>query len=216
MYRNLCDIGIQNSLTIDKKYPCLSVPNPTSFPPYVPEQPNYYNREYYLPPVQEIQNPSFKPDTSNLLAKTDIVPPLSDANFMGFYNKELYQDKNLLPVLDCRFNLREICKQCILLEDHLSHERKRCHDCCIKHFLALEGLSEEAITLDKESKYNHLVKDMPEKIRQIQKIWFSNPDKNAHRASQMLREIRKMFQQQVFDFAFTDLKNCEGGMCKVK
>lgn len=214
MYRNLCDIGIQNSITIDKKYPCLSIPSSTSFPPYHSDRPDYYNREYYLPPVQELQNPTFRPRPPNLLEKTDIVPPISDVNYMGNYNKELFTNDKLLPVLDCRFNLREICKQCILLEDHLSQKRKRCQDCCIKHFLALEGLSEEAITLDKELKYNELLHDLPDKIRHIQKIWYKNPEQNSHHASQMLREIRKKFQQKFFDFPFEE--SCNQGMCKIK
>jgi hypothetical protein len=64
---------------------------------------------------------------------------------------------SLLPVLDPRFNMREICKQSVLLEDHLFQKEKRCHDCIIKHFLTIEGLAEEAVTLDKEHKYNELI-----------------------------------------------------------
>ena len=78
-------------------------------------------------------------------------------------------EQQLLPVLDANYNMREICKQCILLEDHLSHVEKRCPDCCIKHFLALEALSEEAIQLDKEQKLDLNVKELPTKIREIQK-----------------------------------------------
>ena len=61
--------------------------------------------------------------------------------------------KKLLPVLDPCFNMREICKQCILLEDHLFQTEKRCTDCIKKHFLTIEALGEEAITLDKENEY---------------------------------------------------------------
>lgn len=147
--------------------------------------------------------------SDNQKSKSKISPsPISPQD----YEKEL----DLLPVLDCRFNMREICKQCILLEDHLSHEKKRCMDCCIKHFLALEGLSEEAITLDKAGDYKKLLQELPDKIREIQKLWFTGPDVNAHQASQKLREIRKEMMPLVFDMIFDAPAKCEGGVCKIK
>lgn len=177
------------------------------------------------------------------------LPPLPaprDPNSTNFYASELYsppsrpsipegrtplqhlrgvskppESSTLLPVLDCRFNMREICKQCILLEDHLSHDSKRCHDCCIKHFLALEGLSEEAITLDKQGSFSQSLHGIPEKIRYIQRLWYTDPDGNSHEASQMLREIRKQFMQNTFDVVFDDSSSssssgCTGGVCKIK
>lgn len=161
-----------------------------------------------------------------------------DPNSTNFYSTELYspvatgrtpiqasrppmviESSQLLPVLDCRFNMREICKQCILLEDHLSHHSKRCHDCCIKHFLALEGLSEEAITLDKQGSYSKSLHGIPEKIRSIQKLWYTNPQENAHEASQKLREIRKEFMQDTFDVVFetsSGNNSCSEGICTIR
>jgi hypothetical protein len=104
----------------------------------------------------------------------------------------------LLPVLDPKFNMREICKQSILLEDHLFQEEKRCYDCICKHFLTIEGLAEEAITLDKEQKYPEL-NDLPKQIRTIEKKFLENKDKNHIQAAQELREIRKKYMQQCFD-----------------
>lgn len=74
----------------------------------------------------------------------------------------------LLPVMDPLFNMREICKQCILLEDHLNNKGKFCYDCKIKHELTIEALAEEAISLDKDGKYP-FIKDLPDKCREIQK-----------------------------------------------
>lgn len=54
----------------------------------------------------------------------------------------------LLPVMNPLFNLREACKQMTLLEDHLNQPRKRCPDCIRKHFLTLEALFEEGVSLD--------------------------------------------------------------------
>jgi hypothetical protein len=122
------------------------------------------------------------------------------------------EEDNLLPVLDCRFNLREICKQSILLEDHLSHDKKRCTDCCIKHFLALEGLCEEAVTLDKDHHHKNL-QGLAEKIRKIQKMWYEDPVTNSHQCSQELRKIRKEFMMDVFPMIFESSNKCGDGMC---
>jgi hypothetical protein len=107
---------------------------------------------------------------------------------------------SLLPVLDPRFNMREICKQSVLLEDHLFQKEKRCHDCIIKHFLTIEGLSEEAITLDKEQKYPELI-DLPQKIRVIEQKYLKNhtDPKQPAITAQELREIRKGYMQKCFD-----------------
>jgi hypothetical protein len=123
------------------------------------------------------------------------------------------KDKKLLPVLESNFNLREICKQSILLEDHLSQKDKRCLDCIVKHFLALEGLSEEAITLDKNGLYKKELENLPNEIREIQKFWFSNPEMNSHQTAQKLREIRKRFQTNVFNFIFEN--NCKNNQCSI-
>jgi len=145
---------------------------------------------------------------------------------------------SLLPLLDYQFNAREICKQCILLEDHLTHPEKRCADCCVKHFLGLEGLSEEALTLDQNS---HLQSDeryrvlyqLPNRIRQLQAQYYKDPHSstNARHIAQQLRQIRKQLQGVSFGFIFRQdagsyrpvdssdspmmLKqgNCSGGTC---
>jgi hypothetical protein len=51
------------------------------------------------------------------------------------------------PLMDPGYNLREVAKQLVLLEDHLFQEAKRCPDCIRKHFLTVEALLEEAVTL---------------------------------------------------------------------
>lgn len=132
------------------------------------------------------------------------------------FSKEKYKDENdLLPVMEPYFNMREICKQCILLEDHLSHPEKRCYDCCIKHFLTIEALAEEAITLDTHGSHNNL-KNLPSRIRNLQRIWHQDPIKNAYNVSQGLRKIRKDYQIQSFQIVFDDRKHCEGGICKIR
>lgn len=58
------------------------------------------------------------------------------------------RQSSLLPIMSPLFNLREVCKHLTLLEDHLNQPRKRCPDCIRKHFLTLEALFEEGVSLD--------------------------------------------------------------------
>lgn len=54
----------------------------------------------------------------------------------------------LRPLQDPAFNLREVAKHLILLEDHLLHVDRRCPDCIWKHILTAEAFADEADTLD--------------------------------------------------------------------
>tara|TARA_Y100000034_G_scaffold124654_1_gene173140 strand:+ start:89 stop:556 length:468 start_codon:yes stop_codon:yes gene_type:complete len=54
-----------------------------------------------------------------------------------------------LSISDPRFNIREIVKQMLLLEQHLLEPDKHCPDCISKHILTIEALGEEAQNLDK-------------------------------------------------------------------
>jgi len=60
----------------------------------------------------------------------------------------MHRHAHLLPIMNPLFNLREACKHLTLLEDHLNQPRKRCADCIRKHFLTLEALFEEGVSLD--------------------------------------------------------------------
>lgn len=105
-------------------------------------------------------------------------------------------NKKLLPVLDPRFNLREVTKQMILLEDHLCHEGKRCNDCITKHFLTIEGFLDEAVTLDNDRKYLKLILDITNKFKDIERDYFSNRNNLNNdyccEISQRLRSVRKI------------------------
>ncbi len=107
----------------------------------------------------------------------------------------------LLPVMDPMYNMREICKQSILLEDHLFQKEKRCHDCICKHFLTIEALAEEAITLDKEQKHPE-INILPTKVRTITKKYIDNhtSENQPPLTAQELREIRKDLMQKCFKY----------------
>ena len=53
-------------------------------------------------------------------------------------------DKKIDPVNEPDYNMKNITKQSILLEEHLAEERKYCKACITKHFLHIIGLAEEA------------------------------------------------------------------------
>ena len=114
------------------------------------------------------------------------------------------KDKGILPVMNPLFNLREICKQSALLEDHLNNPRKRCPDCIRKHFLTIEAFYEEAVSLDKESKFEKYLDGKAEMIREMQSEWLDSKDTKKYDSvctsiSQRLRGIRKDFAPECFD-----------------
>ena len=110
------------------------------------------------------------------------------------------KDMGLLPIMSPLFNLREICKQMSLLEDHLNNVRKRCPDCIRKHFLTIEALFEEAVSLDKDYKYSELLDGKAQEIRDLQGAWIDDDsDENYLLIAQALRAIRKEFAPLCFD-----------------
>lgn len=211
MYSTLDVYGFLPTTT-NQHFPCPSLGLPT----------------YHLPSPQEGTNPMTgilpsRPSPVDMVmhvSATFASPSPSSSNAhdtttsTSTYHQtsESMSDKTLLPVMNPAFNLREICKQCILLEDHLSHDQKRCKDCCTKHFLALEALAEEAVTLDRDGRFHDILRTLPERIRSLEIQWMQNPTKHSHHISQQLREIRKLFQEQCFDVIQYE---CDNGSCRV-
>jgi hypothetical protein len=104
--------------------------------------------------------------------------------------------KGLLPIMDPAFNIREIAKQMILLEDHLFQPRRHCNDCIRKHFLMIEGFAEEAITLDKQHQYKDVLDGLPEKVRRCEKMyWDGEP---LEHVGQCVRKLRKTLHRRFF------------------
>jgi hypothetical protein len=95
------------------------------------------------------------------------------------------------------YNLREVCKQCALLEDHLNNPRKRCQDCIRKHFLTIEALLEEAVSLDNKEKWKDLTDGRADWVRSLQERWAD--EENPVQIAQELREMRKEWAPQCFD-----------------
>lgn len=119
-------------------------------------------------------------------------------------------DEKLMPILDPRFNLREVAKHMILLEDHLFQRGRRCQDCINKHRLTLEGFLEEAITLDVSGEHRDLINDTLVKFKDVMKEFVNNTRKNKVAgkqeddaycvAAQKIRVLRKPLCMKMVDF----------------
>lgn len=120
----------------------------------------------------------------------------------------LEENGGLDPILDPKFNLREVAKHMILLEDHLFQQGRRCDDCINKHRLTLEAFLEEAITLDKTGEHRPIIVDTLTKFKQIMREFVDkvrrNPvnDVNAvyYATADKLRVIRKPLCMAYCDF----------------
>jgi hypothetical protein len=103
----------------------------------------------------------------------------------------------LMPVFEPAHNMREVCKQLCLLEDHLHQTDKRCADCIRKHFLTIEGLIEEGIGLDKEGSQRAELAKAKQFMLEAQRQWIAKSVPDAEIA-QSLRTLRKRWSEECF------------------
>lgn len=96
--------------------------------------------------------------------------------------------------MDPLFNLREIVKHLLLLEDHLAHAHKQCGDCIRKHLLTVEALADEAVALDPMGLHKALCGDLAEQAR----MWAEKLSDNVNVGPE-IRQIRKQLTPLVFD-----------------
>ena len=115
-----------------------------------------------------------------------------------------HKHKDILPVLDPAFNIREVVKNILLLENHIMHKENRCLQCLRKHSLLIEAFLEEAITIDKKCKYIDLIKPIITNARKIQQLILGGR-KNYFDIVKLLRRMRK----PLFDIAFSFVKKCK-------
>lgn len=96
-----------------------------------------------------------------------------------------------------QFNLREIAKQMVLLEDHLSQSYKHCPDCIRKHLLTIEAFAEEAVGLDTVGVY----RETGERIAEVAREWLEQFHDRRPLADigQEVRRVRKMLVSMVAD-----------------
>lgn len=95
---------------------------------------------------------------------------------------------------DPRHNLREVVKQWLLLEEHLSDPAKRCPECIAKHCLWAEALVDEARQLDVRNQYRAQLDQLSTDCKSItHAIKHRGAD-----ASAVVRQARKALQPLVF------------------
>jgi len=113
------------------------------------------------------------------------------------------------PVSDPAYNMKQIIKQSILLEEHLVEPNKRCRDCIVKHFLHIQGLHEEALWLANENcgKYPMLIETTGFYSEQFDE-WLTSYDdeKTLQHITSKLRDVRKKLVSLYF---FNDENNTE-------
>ena len=91
------------------------------------------------------------------------------------------------PVSDPRYNMQQIIKQSILLEEHLTNKNKRCRDCITKHFLHIIGLAEEAEMLATNKIENYpLIKESVILYNDLFKVWIKNKNLNNNNDDYLL------------------------------
>lgn len=112
--------------------------------------------------------------------------------------------RNILPVLNPVFNVREVVKNILLLRNHLLIKENRCFQCIRKHSLIIEAFIDEAYSLDKVGKVTKMLRPMGKKIRSIQKRLIKD-DRDAY--YDMAKELEKM-ERVMFNTAFDFIKEC--------
>lgn len=108
---------------------------------------------------------------------------------------------NLYPILDPKFNMREIAKQCLLLEDHLNNIKKRCFDCIRKHFLTIDAFLEEAVSLEKDNNNRNYYRSLFTEWVKLEKQYAVLPldSNNLDDISKKVRLFRKPLIEKYFD-----------------
>jgi len=81
------------------------------------------------------------------------------------------------PVSNPAYNMQQIVKQSILLEEHITNKNKRCRDCITKHFLHIIGLAEEAQMLATNKCYKYpLINESVKIYNDLFNNWIKNKD----------------------------------------
>ncbi len=112
------------------------------------------------------------------------------------------KNTSLLPITNPAFNLREVAKQMILLEDHLTNKGKLCEQCIKKHSLTIEGYLEEALCLDTDKQYCDEINTTLDQFRKIEKDFVNGVDPQM--LAQELRGIRKQLHVKYFNVGIKD------------
>jgi hypothetical protein len=108
------------------------------------------------------------------------------------------------PVSNPAYNMQQIVKQSILLEEHITNKNKRCRDCITKHFLHIIGLAEEAQMLASNKCYKYpLINESVEIYNKLFNEWIKVKDDNL-RILNISDELRIHRKKLIAIYFFND------------
>lgn len=104
------------------------------------------------------------------------------------------------PVSDPKYNMHQIVKQSILLEEHLANKNKRCRDCITKHFSHIIVLAEEAIMLAcTDVKKYPLMGDLGTYYNKLFDKWLKDTSTSLEVCAELRIMRKKIIQIYFFD-----------------
>lgn len=108
------------------------------------------------------------------------------------------------PVNDPGYNVRDVIKNTLLLEEHLAEKRKYCKSCILKHFLINQGKLEEAVWMacDRCKEYPKL-EDSVRFFDELFKQWYAGMDSEETRVD-VLTQLRSWRREMVDLYYFKD------------
>lgn len=117
------------------------------------------------------------------------------------------------PVSDPKYNMHQIVKQSILLEEHLANKNKRCRDCITKHFSHIIGLAEEAVMLacSDVNKYP-LMLECPDFYDKLFKNWLKDTSISLEVCKQLRIMRKKIIAVYFFDEKYALEKTDDRGV----
>jgi hypothetical protein len=107
-------------------------------------------------------------------------------------------------LFDPLYNLREAVKNLILLEDHLVHPHKRCTDCITKHFLTIEALCDEGVSLEPEHPLCQMLSELANVAQEGLAFYVDGGDPCY--IGRALRGARKAIMPKILRVAHLDLQ----------
>ena len=143
---------------------------------------------------------------NNMLNKEEFYNSLSIEDNYEFEEKDNGESctksgcSSIDPVSDPKYNMHQIIKQSILLEEHLSNKNKRCRDCITKHFSHIIGLAEEAVMLacSDVTSYPHM-SECPDFYNKLFKKWLNDTSTSLEVCGELRVMRKKLIAIYFFD-----------------
>lgn len=96
----------------------------------------------------------------------------------------------LEPLNKPEFNIRQVLKEMVLLEQHLAVPSMRCDDCIKKHLITIEALTDEAYTLGPSVSTEKVLTEIRRLVVSLSHKYTSEQS-DLREIGQYIRSIRK-------------------------